>query len=232
MPPAETSASYPLEGASVLLTGATGGIGRALAAELDRLGARRTLVARDGAALDALPGTAARLAVDLRSPDACEHAVRTAREHAGRLDIVINAVGVVAFGPIVDLSIDAMEELFLTNTFVPIMLARAALPHLPAGGAIVNVTGVIAEQNLPGMAAYGASKAAARAFDEALAREARRMKVRVLDARPPHTETGLVDRAIEGEAPRMPEGLAPETVAATICQALTDGAKELPSSAF
>ena len=161
-----------------------------------------------------------------------KHAVRAAHEHAGRLDIVINAVGVVAFGPIVDLSIDAMEELFLTNTFVPIMLARAALPHLPAGGAIVNLTGVIAEQNLPGMAAYGTSKAAARAFDEALAREARRKKIRVLDARPPHTETGLVDRAIEGEAPRMPEGLAPEAVAATICQALTDGVKELPSSAF
>ena len=145
---------------------------------------------------------------------------------------MINAVGVVAFGSIVDLSIDAMEELFLTNTFVPIMLARAALPHLPAGGAMVNLTGVIAEQNLPGMAAYGASKAAIRSFDEAFGREARRKKVRVLDARPPHTETGLVDRSIEGDAPRMPEGMAPEAVAATICQALTDGAKELPSSAF
>ena len=216
----------------MLLTGATGGIGRALATELRERGARRTLVARDVAALDALPGDGARLAVDLRSPDACDAAVRAALDHAGRLDVVINAVGVVAFGPIVDLSIDAMEELFLTNTFVPIMLARASLPHLPAGGAIVNLTGVIAEQNLPGMAAYGASKGAARSFDEALAREARRMKVRVLDARPPHTETGLVDRAIEGTPPRMPEGLAPEAVAATICQALAEGVKELPSSAF
>ena len=91
---------------------------------------------------------------------------------------------------------------------------------------------MIAEQNLPGMAAYGASKAAARSFDEALAREARRKKVRVLDARPPHTETGLVDRAIEGEAPRMPQGLAPGAVATAICDALTGGAKDLPSSAF
>jgi len=216
----------------VLLTGATGGIGRALAAELAQRGAQRTLVARDRAALEAIPGPAARLAVDLRSPEACDQAVRTAQQHAGHLDVVINAVGVVAFGSIVDLSIDAMEELFLTNTFVPIMLARAALPHLPAGGAMVNLTGVIAEQNLPGMAAYGASKAAIRSFDEAFGREARRKKVRVLDARPPHTETGLVDRSIEGDAPRMPEGMAPEAVAATICQALTDGAKELPSSAF
>ena len=89
----------------------------------------------------------------------------------------------------------AMEELFLTNTFVPIALAKAALTHLRPGGVIVNISGVIAEQNLPGMAAYGASKAVA-SFDEALAREARRAKVRVIDARP-LTETGLAGRAIE-----------------------------------
>lgn len=66
----------------------------------------------------------------------------------------------------------------------------------------MNISGVIAETNLPGMAAYGASKAALRSFDQALAREARRRTVRVLDARPPHTETGLADRPIAGTAPR------------------------------
>ncbi|MFA9565771.1 MAG: SDR family NAD(P)-dependent oxidoreductase, partial [Acidimicrobiales bacterium] len=137
-----------------------------------------------------------------------------------------------ANGPAPTIVVDEDDELFLTNTFVPIMLAKAALGRLGEGGAIVNISGVIAEQNLPGMAAYGASKAAIRSFDEAFGREARRKKVRVLDARPPHTETGLVDRSIEGDAPRMPEGMAPEAVAATICQALTEGAKELPSSAF
>lgn len=76
MSPAETSASYPLEGASVLLTGATGGIGRALAAELDRLGARRTLVARDGAALDALPD------LRLASPSICARPTPVSRRSA------------------------------------------------------------------------------------------------------------------------------------------------------
>lgn len=74
-------------------------------------------------------------------------------------------------------------------------------------GVIVNISGVIAEQNLPGMVAYGASKAAVRSFDEALAREARRKKIRVIDARPPHTETGLADRPVEGQAPKMPRAL-------------------------
>ena len=82
------------------------------------------------------------------------------------------------------------------------------------------------------MAAYGASKAAVRSFDEALRREARRRRLRVIDARPPHTETGLASRPLEGTAPTLPEGLAPAEVAATICDALAGGADDLPSTAF
>jgi cyclic-di-GMP-binding biofilm dispersal mediator protein len=97
----------------------------------------------------------------------------------------------------------------------------------------VNISGVIAEQNLPGMAAYGASKAALRSFDEALSREARRRGVRVIDARPPHTETGLAGRAVEGTAPRMPAGLSPDRVAQVIVDALlTPDVVDLPSHAF
>lgn len=224
--------THPVRGASVLVAGATGGLGRALAAELDRRGAVLTLVGRSMDRLDAMAVPGQRLAVDLRTPDACTRAVDAAVAHAGRLDVVVNAVGVVAFGSLADLSIDAMEELFLTNTFVPIMLAQAALARMTPGGAVVNISGVIAEQNLPGMAAYGASKAAVRSFDEALSREARRAGIRVLDARPPHTETGLADRPIEGRAPKMPTGLAPELVAAAICDALEQGTTDLPSTSF
>jgi cyclic-di-GMP-binding biofilm dispersal mediator protein len=216
----------------VLLVGATGGLGRAIGAEAVRRGALLTLVARSSERLDQLDLPGERRALDLRSPEACAAAVQAAIDQHGRLDVVINAAGVVAFGNVDELSIDTMEELFLTNTFLPIMLARAALPQLQPGGAIVNISGVIAETNLPGMAAYGASKAAVRAFDEALAREARRRKVRVLDARPPHTETGLADHPIAGTAPRMPQGLAPAHVAAVICDALEAGTADLPSGAF
>ena len=63
--------------------------------------------------------------------------------------------------------------------------------------------------------------------------EARRAKVRVIDARPPHTETGLADRAIAGEPPAFPPGLTPDAVAATIVAALADDSvKDLPSGAF
>lgn len=217
---------------SVLVAGASGGLGSAIASILAERGDELTLVARDRARLDALPVSGKRIALDLRDPSACEQAVAEAAGSGSGIDVVINAVGVVAFGPVDELSVDTMEELFLTNTFVPIMLARAALPHMNAGGTIVNLSGVIAEQNLPGMAAYGASKAAVRAFDQALAREAKRRDVRVLDARPPHTETGLADRPIAGVAPKMPGGLDPAAVARTICDAIDAGTGDLPAEAF
>lgn len=227
-----TSDARAMTGRSVLVAGATGGLGSRIAADLAGRGAALTLVARDRARLDALDVGGHRVALDLRDPDACEAAVSEAVAHGGGLDVVVNAVGVVAFGPVDELSVDAMEEVFMTNTFVPIMLARAALPTLGREGVIVNISGVIAEQNLPGMAAYGASKAATRSFDEALAREARRRKVRVIDARPPHTETGLADRPVEGTSPKMPVGLDPAIVSAVICDAIAGDVTDLPSTAF
>ncbi len=221
-----------MEGRSVLVAGATGGLGSAIATNLAGRGATLTLVSRRPEPLAALPVPGHRVALDLRDPASCEEAVQAAVEHAGRLDVMVNAVGVVAFGPIAELTVDTMEELFMTNTFVPIMLAKAALGSMSEGGAIVNISGVIAEQNLPGMAAYGASKGAVRAFDEALGREARRRKIRVIDARPPHTETGLASRPVEGTAPKMPTGLSPDAVAATICDAIAGDASDLPSEAF
>jgi len=227
-----STTSGSLAGRSVLVAGATGGLGSAIAGDLAARGALLTLVARDPDRLTALDLPGHKVALDLRDPQACEAAVGAAHGHAGRLDVVVNAVGVVAFGMVAELSSDVMEELFMTNTFVPIMLSRAALASLADGGVIVNISGVIAEQGVAGMAAYGASKAAVRSFDEALAREARRRKIRVIDARPPHTETGLATRPVAGQAPKMPVGLDPARVAATICEAIVGDVVDLPSGAF
>ncbi len=216
----------------MLLAGASGGLGGALAVELHQRGATITLVGRDAGRLETVPVPGVRRQLDLRTMEACTAAVAAAHAVTGQLDIVINAVGVVAFGPVAELSVDAMEELFLTNTFLPIMLTKAAVAVMGEGGAIVNISGVVAEQNLPGMAAYGASKAALRSFDDAFGREARRAKIRVLDARPPHTETGLATRPISGTAPRMPVGLTPAFVASVICDAIEQGTTDLPSTAF
>jgi cyclic-di-GMP-binding biofilm dispersal mediator protein len=208
-----------------LVAGGTGGIGSRVAALLESRGAKVTTVSRS-------TGGDNHIAADLRSPAAAGDAVEEVVSRHGRLDIVVNAVGVVAFGDAVATSVDTVEEVFLTNTFAHVFLCQAALPAMGKGGVIVAVSGVVAEQNLPGMSVYGASKAAVRSFDEAFAREARRAGIRVIDARPPHTETGLATRAVAGTAPRFPQGLSPDTVASRIVAAIADGETDLPSSAF
>ena len=82
------------------------------------------------------------------------------------------------------------------------------------------------------MAAYSASKAALMGYDAAAARELRREGIRLVDVRPPHTETGLAQRPLAGTAPRLPQGLEPQQVADRIVAALRDGEKDVPSSAF
>ena len=209
-----------------LIAGGPGGLGRLIAAELSARGCTVVTCSR-GQSNDHQ-----HVVADLRSPEATRDVINTVLAQHGSLDIVVNAMGVVAFGEIVSTSIDAVEELFLTNTFGHIFLMQSALPIMAKGSVLVGISGVIAEQNLPGMAAYGASKAAVRSFNEALSRESRRLGVRVIDARPPHTETGLATRAIAGTTPNFPQGLSPISVAQRIVLAIASGEVDLPSSAF
>ena len=129
-------------------------------------------------------------------------------------------------------------DLFTLNTLAPIRLLRAAYPHLLTSAAqerspfVVQISAVVAEQPTPGMAAYSASKSALTAFDRAAARELRRAGIRLVDVRPPHTETGLAERPMYGKAPRLPRGLPPRTVAKRIIGAITDGDSDVPSGAF
>jgi cyclic-di-GMP-binding biofilm dispersal mediator protein len=209
-----------------LVAGGTGGLGSRVAGQLAELGASVVTLSRSAT------GNDGHITADLRSPGAAERAVGAVIERHGRLDIVVNAAGVVAFGDAASTDVDTVEEVFLTNTFAHIFLCQAALPRMTKGGVIVAVSGVVAEQNLPGMAVYGASKAATRSFNEAFAREARRAGIRVIDARPPHTETGLATRPVAGTAPKFPQGLDPAAVASRIVTPVRDGETDLPSAAF
>lgn len=216
----------------MLIVGATGGLGSRIARRLADRGATLTLVGGTSGRVDELDVDGTRLSLDLRFPDNAERAVRAAVDAGEGLDVVVNAAGTVAFGTVADTSSDILEELFLLNTFMPMVLARAALAHLGDDGVLVNISAVVAERPMPGMAAYSASKAALTAFDAALAREARRAGVRILDVRPPHTETGLADHPIAGDAPELPDGRDPDDVADRIVRAIVEGDRDLPSNAF
>ncbi|WP_380170572.1 SDR family NAD(P)-dependent oxidoreductase [Kineococcus sp. DHX-1] len=218
-----------LRDAGVLVTGAGGGLGRPLVEGLLAAGARVVVSGRTAPAID---GTHA-VAADLRLPGEPERLVEEAVAHLGRLDGLVHAAGVVAFGKGVEADDDLLDELFLADAIGPIRLLRAAVPHLRDGNDAFAavVTAVVAEKPQAGMAPYSAAKAALSAFVTALARE-ERSRVRVLDVRPPHTETGLATRPVAGSAPKLPQGLDPRAVADRILRAITEGERELPSGAF
>ncbi|MCB1264002.1 MAG: SDR family oxidoreductase [Mycobacterium sp.] len=222
-----------LKGASVVVVGASGGIGRHVAGQLAALGARLTIAARNSRGLESLGFEAIPVTADLRDAGAGAAIVQAALSAHGRIDGLVNAAGVVAFGPLTDTDDEVIEDLFLTNVLGPLWLIRAALPALTESrGFIANISAVVAEQPLPGMAAYAASKAALSAADRALSRELRRVGITVTDARPPHTETGLAQRPIAGTAPQLREGLQPDAVARRIVAAILAGEPEVPAEAF
>lgn len=227
-----------LSGQSVLVAGASGGLGAPIARRLADAGAALTLVGRDLSRLQQVGVDATLVTADLGKAGSANKVVAQAVEANAGLDGVVVASGAVAFGNAVEVPDDVLVELFTINTLAPIRLLRAAAEHLTASAAAGNdaffatISAVVAEQPMAGMAAYSASKAALSAYDAAAARELRRSKVRVLDVRPPHTETGLAQRPVFGQAPKLPEGLSPQAVADRVVAAIVGGERDLPSSAF
>lgn len=233
-----TPAGDAMADRSVLVVGATGGLGLPISRILASQGARLTLHGRDETRLAELAEFGTTVAGDIARADTPRRVVEAAIEAHGRLDGVVYAAGIVAFGSLEETPDDVLIDLFTIDTLAPIRLLRAAMPALresaeaKRGPFVAMISAVVAEQPMPGMAAYSAAKAALTAFDAAAARELRRGGIRLLDIRPPHTETGLATRPRMGTAPRLPEGLSPDAVAERIVTAITSGEKDLPSSAF
>lgn len=225
-----------LAGARVLVVGATGGLGAPITRRLTEAGATVWLSARSADRLDALAAelgdsVAGTTTADLRLPGSADEIVAAAAAD-GALTGVVLAAGVVAFGDVADLDDDVLDDLLLLNLIGPIRTVRAAMPHLAEGGFVAQLSAVVAERPMAGMAAYSASKAGLTAFGAAAGAELRRRKVRLIDVRPPHTETGLADRPIAGTAPRLKDGLDPDAVAERVVRAIVDGERTLGSDAF
>ena len=226
-----------LAGKRILLTGATGALGSRIAAQLAAAGAQLVLTGRDADKLQALGIPAELFTLDLSLPGAAGSLMQTVTS-AGQLDGIVVAHGVVAFGPASELDAQTLQSLQALNQTSPIELITSAIPALQAAKAagsepfVLTISGVIADMPTAGMAAYGASKAGLKSFVSATQRELRREGIRVLDTRPPHTETGLASRAIAGVAPTMPQGLEPDAVAARIVAAIVNDEKDVPAELF
>lgn len=216
-----------LAGKKILIVGATGVLGSELAAQLSAAGAQVSAIVRNASSLNSSTVIAHAIADITDSP-----ALTTAFASLAPFDGVINAAGVVAFGPIAEVDDVTLNKLFAINTIAPIVMLREGSRHIAEGGFFANISAVVAQQPMAGMAAYSASKAGIWGAMTGAARELRRQQIDVIDIRPPHTETGLATRPIAGAAPKLPEGLEPAVVAARIIKAIIDGERDLPVEAF
>lgn len=211
-----------LTGSRTLVIGATGGFGAEIARSLAARGAVLAVHGRDQARLAAIADElgAAPVAGDLTAPGAPDRVVDEAAQSLGGLEVVVMSAGAVAFGPVADLDEAVLRAVVELDLIAPVLVARAATRHLGEGGVVVMVSAVVAEQPMAGLAAYSAAKAGLTAFDVAFRREMRRAKVRVLDARPPHMETGLATRPLAGDPPGLAEGRNPREVADELVRAI------------
>lgn len=175
----------------VVITGASSGIGAALARELSAAGAKITLVARRKERLDELArelsGPACVLPRDLSHPDTSW--LEEARTRLGPIDVLVNNAGVHVLGAFHRSDLDQVDTALQINLLAPLRLTRAVLPQmLLSGGTIVNITSLAALAPPAGMTWYNASKAGLAAASESLRSELRGSKVRVLTVYP-----GIID---------------------------------------
>ena len=186
----------------VLITGASSGIGAALARGLILAGMRVAVVGRRGERLDALrdklgvgPDRFLPLMTDLTDAGAAANVVSCVQEWAGRLDVLVNNAGLSLGLPLTEANAEAVHNTFAINVATVVELTRTALPLLiQARGDIVNVGSIVARAPSTGSALYSASKAAITAFSDALRKELAGTGMRVMLIHPGFVKTEFFSR--------------------------------------
>jgi 3-oxoacyl-[acyl-carrier protein] reductase len=205
--PGELSHPFPAKPLAqyvILLTGASRGIGKALALALARAGASLLLMARDAAVLTDLAaechslGAAAEpLPVDLRHEAAILQRMEQICNIPGRLDVLINNAGLGIYGPVADYATADWDAVMAVNARAPFILCRAALPLLRQSphATIINLSSVMGIKGYVNQAAYAASKHALMGFSKVLAQEEQPHGVRVHTLCPGAVATEMVTQA-------------------------------------
>lgn len=178
-----------------IVTGASSGIGAAVAKQLVAGGARVALVARTKSKLDALAvelgANAAVFALDVTNLTALAALPAAVVERFGRLDIVVNNAGLNHRGPVAAHTGTELAEILTTNLTAPIVLTRAAIDHMTPGGSIVNVASVAGMVPVPNEATYSGSKAGLRAFTRAVSEELDALGIHTGCVSPGPVDTGF-----------------------------------------
>jgi NADP-dependent 3-hydroxy acid dehydrogenase YdfG len=215
-----------------LVTGASSGIGRAIALGLAERAARLWLVGRREDALSevATKANGATLCpMDLTEPDSIESLAQRLRDEVGRLDVLVLSSGTIAFGEHGEAGIDDLDAQYAANLRAPYLLVQSLLPLLrEAQGQVVFVNSTAGLGARPGVGQFAATQAAFRSMADSLRQEVNEQGIRVLSLFPGRTATPRQERihGIEGKDYRPEQLMQPEDVARMAISTL-----ELPRTA-
>lgn len=190
----------------ILITGASRGIGRAIAETLAGEGRTLFVHGRDEAALratreavEAKGGRAIALSYDLRDPQT----IRGMVEHIGPepLDVLIHNAGIAVVRPYEQVSVDEWLTTLSVNVTAPFILTQKLAPQMQPGASIVNILSIAAKTGFPGWSSYSMSKFALEGFSQSLREELRPRRIRVINIYPAATATDIWNN-VEGDWPR------------------------------
>ena len=206
----------------LLVTGASRGIGRAIAGRLAGAGRELILHGRDPDALAAtgrmVEERGGRVSVVVGDLARAGDVMALADAIRAPLHVVVNNAGSAVVKPLEAITLEEWQASFAVTVTAPFLIAQRLLPLMPSGASIVNVLSVAARRAFPGWSAYCASKFALEGFTLSLREELRSRGVRVINVYPAATRTALWD-GIAGEWPRE-RMLPPEEVAEAVAYAL------------
>jgi short-subunit dehydrogenase len=222
----------------MLITGASQGIGRALAEAAAARGARVLAVARSEPLLKEVVeavrdrgGTIEPVLADVTAAQDRQRMVDAARQHFGGLDVLVNNAGIGATGHFVDASPERLRQIMEVNFFGLTETTRVFLPLLREGStpAIVNISSIAGKRGVPARSEYSASKFAVQGFSEALRAELAKDGIDVLIVSPGLTQTNFSKNMLEQKARLQMDhmrGMSSEDVAAATLAAIERGTSE------
>jgi short-subunit dehydrogenase len=217
----------------LFVTGASSGIGEALALLAHARGARVVLAARRAALLSAvaasLPGAVA-VPTDVTSASDVGALVRRAVEEFGRIDVLVNNAGQGLHLPVIDVDLDDVRAVLELNVLAPLALMKAVVPVMRSGGggAIVNVSSGTTRRVLPGVGPYAATKSALNMLTEVARAELAGDNIAVSLVVPGVTKTSFHDvlRAGSADVAHAPK-CTPEEVAEAVLAVIESGEAEV-----